>query len=138
MSTRDRCLDRARPPPGGVGGRARTGGALTYAVAVTNNCPHEAAWVTLDFYLPAGTGNPAWASALPPGTKYGCGLHAEEEIGRFHCDTPTLTAGARWQLTFTVTSWAAGTTTTHATISSSQTGSNPDSDAARLDVTVAP
>ncbi|HWV36022.1 MAG TPA: hypothetical protein VNZ55_10320, partial [Thermomicrobiales bacterium] len=111
---------------------------LTYAVAVTNNGPHGATCGTLDFYLPAGTGNPAWASALPPGTKYGCGLYAEEEIGRFHCDTPTSTAGASWQLTVTVTSWAAGTTTTHMTFSSSRTGSNPDSDTARLHATVAP
>ncbi|HWV25387.1 MAG TPA: hypothetical protein VNZ58_14460 [Thermomicrobiales bacterium] len=123
MSTKSRCADRSRPPPGGGGGRARTGGALTYAVAVTNNGPHEATWVVLDFYLQAGTGNPGWSSVSPPG---------------IHCDTPTLAAGARWQLTFTVTSRAAWTTTTHLTISSLETDSNPDSDTARLDVTGAP
>lgn len=117
---------------------AHAGGALTYTVTVTNNGPHDATWLILDFYLPAGTENPAWASVSPPGINYGCGLYAEEEVGRIHCDTPTLAAGASWKLTFTVTPQAAGTTTTHVTISSSETDPNPDNDAARLDVTVAP
>ncbi|NNC18807.1 DUF4082 domain-containing protein [Corallococcus exiguus] len=114
-------------------GTGANGDVLFYDITVTNNGPATATNVVLDVPIPAGLNYFFYSANAPPVNGGHCGFFSD-----LQCGAPTLAPGASFTVHVEAIPFSAGTFTSQATISSSETDFVPGNNTHALAIPVGP
>ncbi len=106
------------------------GGTVTYRVIVTNSGAAEATQLKVDYIFAPGLRPVGSLTVTNPGRGYGCSKY--DDPGHLSCDTPQLTSGMTWTMSFTARVTEAGSQTVQVIVNGAEPDSQPANDQAEM------